>query len=90
MKAWRTEVMGIVSLVVTETRNKAMTITWRAANNAGYVVMYHYVSARRAPAWDSAAERLPNFLPNRCLPWPEGRPVLERRDAAAENRDSPT
>lgn len=72
MKAWKTELFGIVSLVVTATRERARVITLRAARDANYCARYTEVRATRAPGWD----RVASFQHDKCLIWP-GEPIVE-------------
>lgn len=66
IKAWRTEAMGIVSLVYTSSHGKARAVTVRAARDAGYQVRFPEVQVTRAPELDGPT---PSYQQNMCLAW---------------------
>lgn len=66
VKAWRTEAMGVVSLVYCDTREQAHAITARGAWEVGYGVRYIDVHAVRAPERDGPCA---GFQQRQCLAW---------------------
>lgn len=55
-RAWRTTLHGLTSLVVAETRGRAIAITLRSARKAGFSSKWQQVRATRAPEYDAWAE----------------------------------
>lgn len=65
MRAWRTESIGITSLVIAETRAQAIADTLRSANDAGWEIAWADVRAIRWPEMDRFS-RYAWCTPRRC------------------------
>lgn len=59
MKAWRTVWDQVPSIVIAETRAKAVWITMLAIEDANYHASWVDIRARRAPEFDHLADPLP-------------------------------
>lgn len=66
MKAWRTEALGVTSVVFAITRGKASYATYLSANDAGWDVTFKDIRCRRAPEYDGLLEAS-QFRPGTCL-----------------------
>jgi hypothetical protein len=59
MKAYRTTLFGICSIVLSESSGKAKSATVRSAVDAGYKNGFADIKCRRAPEYDQLTESLP-------------------------------
>lgn len=58
MKAWRTEALGVISIVGASTRGAARYVTLLSARDAGYTCRFVDIKVCCAPEYDAAAMSL--------------------------------
>ena len=80
LRAWRTEAIGIVSIVSARSRSKAKYRTYRSARNADWDVSITEVVAKRAPEYDLWAQQAEERVVTREHAGRRVRELTEERD----------